>query len=286
VAENNANKKIERRERVMEELRAGYLRSVERLHKKFRMEVVGIAQSEFAGVRASIPAVADKFGGFSRCKDLFKDMVIDKIKGGNRVEKSLNADLERDYYNSLYAARDKVVDCLEDLVLNLDAVRKKYRFSMEKELALECLPGDEAYKKMMNECSVRIEEKKLELKSAQNVAAITIAIEALLVRQTVAAVARLLGNAVARQVAALGAGAGFAIVDGPLPVGDIIGGVIAIGGLGFAVRDIYRATKVLPTELRKALTETTDECEKACLKETLDLGQKVSSAYSALAGKQ
>lgn len=279
-------KKIERRECVMAELKAGYLSSIKRLHENFRKEVAGIAQSEFAGVRASIPAVADKFGGFSRCKDLFKDMVIDKIKGGNRVEKSLNADLERDYYNLLYAARDKVVDCLEDLVLNLDAVRKEYRFSMEKELALECLPGDEAYKKMMNECSVRIEEKKLELKSAQNVAAVTIAIEALLVRQTVAAVARLLGNAVARQVAALGAGAGAAIVDGPLPVGDIIGGVIAIVGLGFAVRDIHRATKVLPAELRKALTDTTDECEKACLKEALDLGQKFSSAYLSLAGKQ
>ena len=279
-------KKIERRERVMAELKTGYLSSVEHLHENFRNEVAGIAQSEFAGVRASIPAVADKFGGFSRCKDLFKDMVIDKIKGGNRVEKSLNADLERDYYNSLYAARDKVVVCLEDLVLNLDAVRKEYRFSMEKELALECLPGDKAYEKMMKECSARIEEKKLELKSAQNVAAITTAIEALLVRQTVAAVARLLGNAVARQVAALGAGAGAAIVDGPLPVGDIIGGVIALGGLGFAVRDIYRATKVLPAELRKALTETTDACEKECLREVLDLGQKMSSVYSSLAGKQ
>jgi hypothetical protein len=279
-------KKIERRERVMAELKTGYLSSVERLHENFRKEVAGIAQSEFAGVRALIPAVADKFGGFSRCKDLFKDMVVDKIKGGNRVEKSINADLERDYYNSLYAARDKVVACLDELVLNLDAVRKEYRFSMEKELALECLPGDESYEKMMKECSARIEEKKLELKSAQNVAAITIAIEALLVRQTVAAVARLLGNAVARQVVALGAGAGVAIVDGPLPIGDIIGGVIAIGGLGFAVRDIYRATKVLPVELRKALTETTDECEKECLKETLDFGQKVSSIYSSLAGKQ
>ena len=258
-AERNAEKKkIERRERVMEELKSGYLSSVKRLHENFRKEAAGIAQSEFASVRASIPAVADKFGGFSRCKDLFKDMVIDKIKGDNRVAKSLNADLERDYYNSLYAARDKVVACLEDLVLNLDAVRKEYLFSMEKELALECLPGDEAYEKMMKECSVRIEEKKLELKSAQNVAAVTIAIEALLVRQTVAAVARLLGNALARQVAALGAGAGAAIVDGPLPVGDIIGGAIALGGLGFAVRDIYKATKVLPTELRKALTETTD----------------------------
>jgi hypothetical protein len=175
---------------------------------------------------------------------------------------------------------------LEELVLNLDAVRKEYRFSMEKELALECLPGDESYERQMKECSARIEKNKLELKSAQNVAAVTTAIEALLVRQTVAAVARLLGRAVARQVATLGAGAGAAIVDGPLPVGDIIGGVIALGGLGFAVHDIYKATKVLPTELRKALVETTDQCEKACFKETLDLGRKVSSTYSSLAGKR
>ncbi len=287
AAERNAeNKKIERRERVMEELRAGYLSSVKRLHENFRKEVAGIAQSEFASVRASIPAVADKFGGFSRCKDLFKDMVIDKIKGGNRVEKSINANLEQEYYNSLYAARDKVVASLEELVLNLDAVRKEYRFSMEKELALECLPGDESYEKHLKEYSAKIEEKKLALKSAQNVAAITTAIEVLLVRQTVAAVSRLLGRAVVRQVAALGTGAVAAIVDGPLPVGDIIGGLIAIGGLGFAAHDIYNATKVLPMELRKALTETTDACEKECLREVLDLGQKMSSAYSSLAGKQ
>ena len=287
-AERNAeNKKIERRERVMKELRAGYLSSVQRLHENFRKEVAGIAQSEFASVRASIPAVADKFGGFSRCKDLFKDMVIDTIKGEGciRLKKSINADLERDYYNSLYAARDKVVACLEDLVLNLDALRKEYRFSMEKELALECLPGDESYENHLKEYSAKIEEKKLALKSAQNVAAITTAIEALLIRQTVAVISRLLGRAVARQVAALGTGAAAAIVDGPLPVGDILGGAIALGGLGFAVHDIYKATKVLPTELRKALTETTDACEKECLREVLDLGQKVSSAYSSLAAK-
>ena len=285
-AERNAeNKKIERRERVMEELRVGYLRSVERLHENFRKEVAGIAQSEFAGVRASIPAVADKFGGFSRCKDLFKDMVVDKIKGGNRVEKSINADLERDYYNSLYAARDKVVACLENLVINLDAVRKEYCFSMEKELALECLPGDESYEKHLKEYSAKIEEKKQTLKSAQNIAAITTAIEAILVRQTVSSVSRLLGRAVARQAAALGAGAAAVIVDGPLPLGDIIGGIIALGGLGFAARDIYKATKVLPAKLRKALEETTDACEKECLREVLDLGQKMSSAYSSLAAK-
>ena len=68
-------------------------------------------------------------------------------------------------------------------------------------------------------------------------------------------------------------------------VGDIIGGIIAIGGLGFAARDIYKATKVLPAELRKALEETTDACEKECLREVLDLGQKMSSAYSSLAAK-
>lgn len=266
--------KSARRARVMEKLKAGYLKSVERHYADFSNRVEEVAKVEFAKVRSGVPALTEKFGTLARCTDLFKDAVADRIKGGDRVGERIRRDLEEDYYRGLYGARDKVVACLEDLVLDLDSAGKTYRLSVESELASERLPGDARYGKFLVECSERIDAKKTELETAQNIAAVSVAIEAMLIRQTVSTVTKTIGKTAARQAATMAAGVGAAVVDGPLPVGDVIAVVSVVGCTAWTGYDVWNATKVLPGELRRTLTEVTDESERKCLGEVLACGQK------------
>ena len=82
--------------------------------------------------------------------------------------------------------------------------------------------------------------------------AISTAIEAVLIRQTIAGIVRLTGHIVAKATGSAAA----ALVDGPLPIGDIIGAV----GLGWCAYDIYKVTQVLPNEMRTTLNNAIDKC--------------------------
>ena len=107
------------------------------------------------------------------------------------------------------------------------------------------------------------------------------ALEAVCIRQTVATVAKILGKAAARQSGTMVAGAGAAMADGPLPVGDAIAGVAIIGCTAWSVWDVYKATKILPEELRATLEATTRKCEQQTLDEVKNSGEKAYMAYCA-----
>jgi hypothetical protein len=230
-------------------------------------------------VRRTIPSVAEQFGTFSRCKDLFETIVTDQLKDENETESSIKRDLEADYYKELYAARDKVFECLEAFVRNAESAKEVFKVELEDELGSVELPGDEDYKALLAECGERIEQKKEELKLGQIDAGIALALEAVCIRQTVAAVGRLLGKAAARQAGTMAAGAAGAVADGPLPVGDVIGGLAVVGCTAWSAADVYKAAKVLPAELRSALETATRDCERQTLTEAKQAGDAIRRTY-------
>ena len=76
------------------------------------------------------------------------------------------------------------------------------------------------------------------------------------------------------------AGIGAAAVDGPLPVGDIIGGVAVLGCTAWTAVDVYRATKVLPARLADALNKATRDCERQCRDEVRKAGEQMIRRFS------
>jgi hypothetical protein len=94
-------------------------------------------------------------------------------------------------------------------------------------------------------------------------------------KATVSTVVSLLGKAAARQAGTMAAGAGAAIADGPLPIGDIVGGVAVVGCTLWTWWDINKATNVLPEKLAETLNGVTRDCEKKSREEMLRLGEEV-----------
>ena len=78
---------------------------------------------------------------------------------------------------------------------------------------------------------------------------------------TVAEVA--LSSTAKKMVGSATAAAGCAVADGPLPIGDIVGGVITVAGLGWSAYDIYSVTKTMPDEMKREILKQIDEVRKA-----------------------
>ena len=269
------NIKIKERNCEMQKLSAEYSEAVERGYKRFCEDVAKTAEIEYAAIQADVPAIAARFGMFSRLKDYCILMAKDRLKDGDLLEKRISTDLESDYYTRLYSARDSVLLCLERFINDVDLARKAYCVKAEGELASGHLPGDEDYLKTLGMCEERINEVKVALTSAQKSAVISAALEVAFVRQTGAVIAKALGKTVARQVATMGGGAAAAVADGPLPVVDAIAVIATVGCTVWTCYDINKATEILPDRLRGALSGTTEECKRGCLNEVLALGEKI-----------
>ena len=169
--------------------------------------------------------------------------------------------------------------CLQDLTSNLESARRAFAVQLKEELALGELPGDGEYRAMLVECGERIEKSKRDLAVGQIAAGVSVAFEAVCIRQTVAVVSSLLGKAAARQVGTMAAGVGAAAIDGPLPIGDIVGGIAVLGCTAWTGWDVYKATKVLPANLAKTLDSVTRDCERQCRDEVCKAGEKLVSSF-------
>ena len=57
-----------------------------------------------------------------------------------------------------------------------------------------------------------------------------------------------------------------AAVDGPLPIGDVVGSAIAIGGLAWTAYDIYKVTEKMPAEMKANILKAIDETKAQLVK--------------------
>ncbi len=96
-----------------------------------------------------------------------------------------------------------------------------------------------------------------------------LALEAAFLKQTMAAVTSTLGGIVARLSTTFGCGTACAASDGPFPVGDAIGVLLAAGGTAWCGYDLFEARKQLTTELTAMLKQVINDCQAACRMEVL-----------------
>ena len=110
----------------------------------------------------------------------------------------------------------------------------------------DCAPNADAAVGMTTETA-------LDNLSQQLYATAGLAIEAVFIKATIDSFIRILGLCAPRLVASWKLAGACAVADKALPVGDIIGLVMGVGGSLWCCHDIYRAYRALPSELASAL---------------------------------
>jgi len=96
-----------------------------------------------------------------------------------------------------------------------------------------------------------------------------LAIETIFLKQTVASLSTVLGTVVAKLARACGSGVVSSAADGPFPVGDAIGVLLATGGTAWCGYDLYKAREQLSVELTVMLKQLVNDCHAACRKAAL-----------------
>ena len=94
----------------------------------------------------------------------------------------------------------------------------------------------------------------------------SLALEAVFIRSTLASMRVVLGAVIGRLAKSYGGGAACAVADGPLPIGDIIGAALAIGGTICSISDLQEAKRQFPRDISDVLYQSIRDCRNACRK--------------------
>ena len=90
--------------------------------------------------------------------------------------------------------------------------------------------------------------------------------EAVFAKTLIRSLGRVLGAISARMAVSWGSAAGLAVADGPLPIGDIIGVVMGVGGTAWSAYDLWQCRVRLPLEITAALNAAVDNVREECRK--------------------
>lgn len=91
-----------------------------------------------------------------------------------------------------------------------------------------------------------------------------LALEAAFLKTTLKSVQCVIGPITGKIAAKIGTGATLAAADGPLPIGDTIGVILAVGGSAWSVHDLLALRRDLPGAISAALRQAIQEYWKQC----------------------
>ena len=91
-----------------------------------------------------------------------------------------------------------------------------------------------------------------------------VALEAAFLKTTLKSVQCVIGPIAGKIAAKFGTGATLAVADGPLPIGDTIGVILAVGGSAWSVHDLLALRRDLPGAISAALRQAIQEYWNQC----------------------
>ena len=241
---------------------------------------------EFNQAKDAIPRVVDNLSSFSACVKLSYKAAKDKLKDTHDFEDAYMEIIDGPVVQPCLRANHAASEMLQNL--NQQLKERYARYTMD--LAAVCSKsGENAEIPPQNlnrllECINTTATSSQKLQQVKLIAAAGVVIEAIFFRQTCNAIVKLFAKPVAKICGSLGAGGICAAADGPIPVGDIIGGVLAVGGLAWTAYDVYDVTCVMPGELRSELNSGIDETRSKLLEETRTRVRELVGTYQSIGG--
>lgn len=277
---------VQRLERAMEGLRA----DIDARHAKFREDVDALvgryremmplveADGHFKEAEDGAGFIASREGlcGFKASACLAYKMAYDKIKKTQKTKEAIDPIIQ----SRIGEPIGKAVKVYGDWAASFQRELQKMdqEFSMDLALRSQSFAQDVAVLKASDAERVNAsidgfvaDVRKHARDSA--IATVGVALELALVKSSYMAVktvtVRIATTALSSVAAKMGTTAtvavGSTVVDGPLPIGDVVGAVVTIGGLTWTAVDIYKVTKTMPDEMRSGILKGIADVRDALL---------------------
>lgn len=196
----------------------------------------------------------------------------DKVSGGSRLDDHIAA--------AMAPATNLMVDTRSDLQVTLDAFHQSTLARLndfEKEsLQIAAREGVQLADLDLDEKTFGRHYRAAEdLVRKSAVSVFASALEVALIRTTAGQVVRLLAPLIGRLAGTATVSGGSVLADGPLPIGDIVGAVIALGGTVWTAVELQQAVQAhqaLPGLIESVITEQLDHLETGSLEGLETLG--------------
>ena len=257
-------------EAMLQEHTSEYQRRNRQLLQEFTKRMETLGKEDFARARRNIPSFVDNISSFSFCGKICYRFVVDKIWNTTTTMDLLAPKLGTYICEPCTRGQLKIQDALNEFMLKLQESDTQYRAGLAelaKSEEFQALPM-EAQQIFLDDLQ-KLAGSLMKNAFDTTLIAVGTGLEIIFIRSTISAVYSLMAPLVAKLTTSLTAGGTSALADGPLPFGDILGGVLAIGGFSWTAYDLYRVTKVLPKKLRTEVTRLIDQSEQGMRREAL-----------------
>ena len=272
----------------IETLTNGYQADCSRIVAQYMNLLESSVDADFLQARNSIPRVVDELCGFRACVKLSYKAAKDKLKDTHDFQDAYMEVIDAPIVQpSLHAHRTA-----DDTLRMLDQALKERYVRYTVDVAAACgqnveqalIPPDDLDRLLL--CINNVAEYSQEYQAQKLFAAFGVVFEAIFFRQTCKAIVTLFAKPVAKISGSLGAGAICAAADGPIPIGDIVGGVLAGVGLAWTAYDVYEVTCVMPdrleSELRDGISETRSQLLSECRGKATEILQTYQDSGNVL----
>lgn len=266
--------------RQMGELNLKYNEDCGRLLSAFPEALEEKISSDFDRAADSVPQVVGELCRFKVCMKLCYKAAKDKLRGTH------------DFADAYMSVLDKPViqPCLhanavaEDMLQNLQQRLKERHAQYAMELAAVCKNTQddarlsESQKELLNKlCEFSGSVQSAALKTT--LAGVGVVFEVIFIRETCRYAVKFFAKPVVRICASLGIGGICAAADGPLPVGDIAGAVLAVGGLAWTAWDVYDVSRIMPEKLKSELYSNISSAKMKLVEESCERAGTLVSLY-------
>lgn len=248
-------------------LTAGYHADCSRIVAQYMNLLESNVDADFSQARNSIPRVVDDLSGFGACVKLSYKAAKDRLKDTHDFQDAYMEVIDAPIVQPSLHAHRIANDMLQMLDQQLKERYSRYAVDLaaacDRNVRQELIPPSDLDRLLgcinnVAAYSRRYQQEKL-------FAAVGVVFEAIFFRQTCKAIVTLFAKPVAKICGSLGVGGICAAADGPIPIGDIVGGVFALGGLAWTAYDVYDVTCVMPQKLESELREGIDETRNRLL---------------------
>ena len=237
---------------------------------------------DFAKADQAVPGVVKELSSTDVCLKLTCKAVKDKIKGTNDFRDAYIGVMQDPVIQPCLQADATAFDMLEALELRIKERHSQYAMELAsacKDESCAMTRPEEDIKRL--EACIESFAKRTEENSFKNTwAVIGGAMEVIFIREAYTAIIKLFVKPVTKICSSLGAAGICAAADGPLPLGDIIGGGITIGGLGLTIYDIYDITRIMPKKLTSELRMGIASTKATLLDDYKTQAQKLLERYN------
>lgn len=228
----------------------------EQIIQRAQREIASIALSSAGLASQYVPFVLAELTSFKECTRLCYLIAKDKLNGTTDTEQHIQQILDRNIIVHAVQGSQKI----QNVLARLDDQFARNHTEMTIELAAATdgvLDSFEpAFKERFTDFIRTLNKSALlssDISTKTVLSSFGLAVDALFLKSAVSAAQRVLGSIATRMGTTVAASLTSAAADGPLPIGDIIGLVIMVGGSAWSAYDLYKAQVTLKTDLDNSL---------------------------------